>query len=40
VLRPNVKFASFKEQAPSYGDIPDDYPIDYHDVEVGQGSPE
>jgi hypothetical protein len=22
------------------GDIPDDDPIDYHDVDVGQGSPE
>jgi hypothetical protein len=25
---------------PFYGDIPDDDPIDYHDVDVGQGSPE
>jgi hypothetical protein len=40
VLQPNVKFASFKEQALIYGDIPDDDPIDYHDVDVGQGSPE
>jgi hypothetical protein len=40
VLQPNVKFASPKEQALFYGDIPDDDPIDYHDVHVGQGSPE
>jgi hypothetical protein len=40
VLQPNVKFASLKEQALFYGDIPDDDPIDYHDVDVGQGSPE
>jgi hypothetical protein len=40
VLQPNVKFASLKEQALFYGDIPDDSPIDYHDVDVGKGSPE
>jgi hypothetical protein len=40
VLQSTVKFASLKEQALSYGDIPDDNPIDYHDVDVGQGSPE
>jgi hypothetical protein len=40
VLQPNVKFASLKEQALFYGDILDDDPIDYHDVDVGQGSPE
>jgi hypothetical protein len=40
VLQSNVKFASLKEQAHFYGDIPDDDPIDYHDVDVGQGSPE
>jgi hypothetical protein len=40
VLQSNVKFASLKEQAIFYGDIPDDDPIDYHDVDVGQGSPE
>jgi hypothetical protein len=40
VLQPNVKFASLKEQAHFYGDITDDDPIYYHDVEVGQGSPE
>jgi hypothetical protein len=40
VLHPNVNFASLKEQALFYGDIPDDDPIDYHDVDVGQGSPE
>jgi hypothetical protein len=39
-LRPNVKFASLKEQAHFYGDIPDDDPIGYYDVDVGQGSPE
>jgi hypothetical protein len=40
VLQPNVKFLSLKEQALCYGDIPDDDPIDYYDVDVGQGSPE
>jgi hypothetical protein len=40
VLQSNVKFASLKKQALSYGDIPDDDPIDYHDGEVGKGSPE
>jgi hypothetical protein len=40
VLQSNVKFASLTEQALFYGDIPDDDPIDYHDVDVGQGSPE
>jgi hypothetical protein len=40
VLQSNVKFESLKEQALIYGDIPDDDPIDYHDVDVGQGSPE
>jgi hypothetical protein len=40
VLQPNVKSASLKEQALFFGDIPDDDPIDYHDVDVGQGSPE
>jgi hypothetical protein len=40
VLQSNVKFASLREQVFFYGDIPDDEPIDYHDVDVGQGSPE
>jgi hypothetical protein len=40
VLQSNVKCASLKEQALFYGDIPDDDPIDYHDGNVGQGSPE
>jgi hypothetical protein len=40
VLQSNVDFASLREQALLYGDIPDDDPIDYHDVDVGQGSPE
>jgi hypothetical protein len=40
VLHPNVKFASLKEKALFYGDIPDVDPIDYHDVDVGRGSPE
>jgi hypothetical protein len=40
VLQSNVKFAILREQALVYGDIPDDDPIDYHDVDVGQGSPE
>jgi hypothetical protein len=35
VLHPNVKFASLKEQALFYGDIPDDDPIDYHDLDGG-----
>jgi hypothetical protein len=39
VLQSNVKFASLREQALFYGDIPDDDPIDYHDVDIGQGSP-
>jgi hypothetical protein len=40
VLQSNVKFVSLKEQALFYGDIPDNDPIDYHDVDVGQGSTE
>jgi hypothetical protein len=40
VLQSNVKFASLKEQARFYGDIPDDDQIDYHDVDVEQESPE
>jgi hypothetical protein len=40
VLQSNVNFASLREQALFYGDIPDDDPIDYHDVDVGQKSPE
>jgi hypothetical protein len=40
VLQSNIKFASLKEQALFYNDIPDDDPMDYHDVHVGQGSPE
>jgi hypothetical protein len=40
VLQSNVKFASLREQALFYGDIPDDDPTDYHDVDVGQGSTE
>jgi hypothetical protein len=40
VLQSNSKFASLKEQALFYGDIADADPIDYHDVDVGQGSPE
>jgi hypothetical protein len=40
MLQPNVKFASRKEQGLFYCDIPDDDPIDYHDVDVGKGSPE
>jgi hypothetical protein len=40
VLQSNVKFASLRGQALFYGDIPDDDPIDYHDVDAGQGSPE
>jgi hypothetical protein len=40
MLQSNVKFASLREQVLFYGDIPDDDPIDYHDVDVGQGSPD
>jgi hypothetical protein len=40
MLQPNVKFSSLKEQVLLFGDIPDDDPIDYHDVDVRQGSPE
>jgi hypothetical protein len=40
VLQSNVKFASLKEQVLFCGDIPEDDPIDYHDVDLGQGSPE
>jgi hypothetical protein len=40
VLQPNIKFARLKKQDLFYGDIPYDDPIDYHDVDVGQGSPE
>jgi hypothetical protein len=40
VLQSNVNFASLREQALFYGDIRDDDPIDYYDVDVGQGSPE
>jgi hypothetical protein len=40
VLQSNVKFASLKEQALFYGDIPDDDSIDYHDVDVGKRSSE
>jgi hypothetical protein len=40
VLQLMVKFASLKEQALFDGDIPDDDPIFYHDVDVGQGIPE
>jgi hypothetical protein len=40
VLQSKVKFASLREQALFFGDIPDDDPIDYHDVDVGQRSPE
>jgi hypothetical protein len=39
VLHLNVKFASLREQALFYGDIHDDDPIYYHDVDVGQGIP-
>jgi hypothetical protein len=40
VLQFNVKFASLKEQALFFGDIPDDDPIDYHDADVKKESPE
>jgi hypothetical protein len=39
VLQPNVKFASLKEQANLYDDIPDDDSEDDHDVDVGKGIP-
>jgi hypothetical protein len=31
--------AAIKQQSLFYGDIPDDDPIDYHDVDVGEGDP-
>jgi hypothetical protein len=40
LLQLNVYFASLKEQSLFYGDTPDGDPIDYHDVDVGKGSPE
>jgi hypothetical protein len=40
VVQLNIKFTILKEQSLFYGDIPDDDPIDYHDVKVDQGSPE
>jgi hypothetical protein len=40
VVHRSIKFASLTEQSLFYGDIPDDNPIDYHDVKVGQGIPE
>jgi hypothetical protein len=40
LLQPNVIFTSLKEQAIFFGEIPDDDPIDYHDVDVGQGGPD
>jgi hypothetical protein len=39
VLQSNVKFASLREQARFYGDIPHDDPLNCHDVDVEQGSP-
>jgi hypothetical protein len=39
VLQSNIKFASLKEQVLFYGDIPDDDPIYYHAVNVGQEIP-
>jgi hypothetical protein len=36
LLQPNVNFASLKKQSLFYDDIPDDDPIYYHDMEVGQ----
>jgi hypothetical protein len=39
-LQSIVTFASLKEKALLYKDIPDDDPIDYYDVKVEQGSPE
>jgi hypothetical protein len=40
VLQLNVKFASLKEKALPYGQIPEDDSIDYHDVDLGKGIPE
>jgi hypothetical protein len=40
VLQSIANFASLREQALFYGDTPDDDPIDYHDADVGQRSPE
>jgi hypothetical protein len=38
MLQNNTKF--LKWQSLFYGDIPDDDPIDYHDVEIRKGIPE
>jgi hypothetical protein len=40
VLQSNVNFSSLKEQALFYGDILDDDPTDYHDVDVLKRSPD
>jgi hypothetical protein len=40
VLQLNTKFASLKEQAIFFGDIPDDDPIYYYDVDVEKKIPE
>jgi hypothetical protein len=40
VLQPNVEFVGLKKQSLFYSDMPDYDPIDYHDVQVMQGSPE
>jgi hypothetical protein len=38
--RPTSNLRVSREQSLFYGDIPHDNPIDYHDIEVGQGIPE
>jgi hypothetical protein len=40
ILQPNIKFSILKEQSLFYSDIPDDDPICYHELKVGQGNPE
>jgi hypothetical protein len=38
VPQPSIKFASLKDQTLFYSEIPDDDPIDYNGVDIGQGS--
>jgi hypothetical protein len=39
VVQPIINLESLQEQLLFYGDISDDDPIDYHDVEVALSSP-
>jgi hypothetical protein len=40
VVQPSIKFASLNEHSLFYSDISHDEAIDYHDVEVGQETPQ